>query len=118
MSRCVCGHVDEAHRHYRTGSDCGACGRGVCPWFVDLADRDELHSLMTAGQRIRLAESDAQAHRIIANLIEFTPGYRARALSLAAAIPLQRRVPTVASELELRRRARTARGRDRDRRRT
>lgn len=113
MSRCVCGHPDETHRHYRPGSDCGACGRGVCPWFVDLADRDEAHAMMTAGQRIRLAESDAAAHQIIASLIEFTPGYRERALALAATIPAQRRVPTVATEMERRRRTRAVRARGR-----
>ena len=25
---CACGHVREAHAHYRRGSDCGACGCG------------------------------------------------------------------------------------------
>jgi len=24
-SRCRCGHVAEAHEHYRAGRDCGAC---------------------------------------------------------------------------------------------
>jgi predicted nucleic acid-binding Zn-ribbon protein len=25
-SHCRCGHVAEAHEHYRPGRDCGACG--------------------------------------------------------------------------------------------
>ena len=27
---CMCGHGQEAHEHYRPGSDCGACGRAAC----------------------------------------------------------------------------------------
>jgi hypothetical protein len=27
---CVCGHSQEAHEHYRPGSDCSACGRAGC----------------------------------------------------------------------------------------
>jgi hypothetical protein len=23
---CLCGHTREAHRHYRSGTDCGLCG--------------------------------------------------------------------------------------------
>lgn len=30
---CTCGHMNEAHQHYRSGSDCGACGRNVCSKF-------------------------------------------------------------------------------------
>ncbi len=30
---CRCGHVYEAHEHYRKGSDCGVCGRDVCAKF-------------------------------------------------------------------------------------
>jgi ethanolamine ammonia-lyase large subunit len=29
-ARCVCGHVKEAHEHYRRGSDCGICGSAIC----------------------------------------------------------------------------------------
>lgn len=32
-SSCACGHTGEAHQHYRSGSDCGACGRDVCAKF-------------------------------------------------------------------------------------
>lgn len=31
---CACGHSAEVHEHYRRGSDCGACGRSVCPRYV------------------------------------------------------------------------------------
>jgi hypothetical protein len=30
---CWCGHEREYHRHYRNGTDCGTCGRAVCPRF-------------------------------------------------------------------------------------
>jgi hypothetical protein len=30
---CLCGHGAPAHEHYRTGSDCGACGPGGCSVF-------------------------------------------------------------------------------------
>jgi hypothetical protein len=30
---CRCGHVREAHEHYRRGSDCGICGAEVCSAF-------------------------------------------------------------------------------------
>lgn len=30
---CNCGHGGEAHQHYRSGTDCGACGRDVCAKF-------------------------------------------------------------------------------------
>ena len=30
---CVCGHSKDVHEHYRAGSDCGVCGRDVCPRF-------------------------------------------------------------------------------------
>jgi hypothetical protein len=30
---CVCGHTQAAHRHFRTGSDCGNCGAQRCPRF-------------------------------------------------------------------------------------
>src|SRR4051794_12434700 len=31
---CTCGHVREAHEHYRRGSDCGICGRETCQGFT------------------------------------------------------------------------------------
>jgi len=31
--RCACGHLHEAHRHLRPGSDCGACGWSICPAY-------------------------------------------------------------------------------------
>lgn len=27
---CVCGHLYEAHQHYRAGTDCGACAATAC----------------------------------------------------------------------------------------
>ena len=30
VAPCVCGHSEEAHEHYRPGSDCGACGMRSC----------------------------------------------------------------------------------------
>lgn len=90
MTRCVCGHPAETHEHYRQGSDCGACGPGMCPWYIALTDRDRLADLMTAGQRILLAESDAQAHQIIALLAEFQPSYREHLLAMVRRIPAQR----------------------------
>jgi hypothetical protein len=30
---CLCGHPRWTHEHYRRGTDCGTCGRRVCPWF-------------------------------------------------------------------------------------
>lgn len=103
MSRCVCGHPEQTHEHYRHGTDCGECGRGRCPWFIALGDRDKLAGLMTPEQRVALAESDAQAHRIIAHLREFQASAADRARALLATIPAQRRVPTIAHELEIRR---------------
>lgn len=111
MSRCVCGHPVDMHTHYRPGSDCGACGRGVCPAYIALSDRDTRLGDMTATQRIALAEGDARAAQVVANLIEYTPTYRERARALLAAIPRQR-LP-LASELDRRRRLRAARDRDR-----
>ena len=114
MSRCVCGHPADTHTHYRPGADCGACGRGMCPDYIALADRDTRHGEMTATQRILLAESDARAAQVIANLIEHNPAYRERARALFAAIPRQRRAP-LGSELDRRRRIRNERDRDRHR---
>lgn len=114
MTRCVCAHPADAHIHYRRGTDCGACGRGRCPGYIPLAERDIRYGEMTASQRILLAESDARAAQVIANLIEYTPSYRDRALMLAATIPMQRRAPTIASELDARRAARTAQRQGRD----
>lgn len=28
--RCLCGHVQEAHEHYRKGTDCPLCEPGQC----------------------------------------------------------------------------------------
>ena len=102
MTRCSCGHQDEVHQHYRDGSDCSICGRGVCGSFIDLADRDRLYAVMTAGQRIRLAESDAHLYKNLAALAEFNPGYRDR-LARLRTIPGQRYAPTIRHELEVRR---------------
>jgi hypothetical protein len=30
---CACGHIREAHQHFRRGSDCGVCGRVGCRRF-------------------------------------------------------------------------------------
>jgi hypothetical protein len=30
---CVCGHSEAAHRHFRSGSDCGSCGAKLCSRF-------------------------------------------------------------------------------------
>lgn len=106
MSRCVCGHPADVHTHYRAGLDCGECGRGRCPWFADLARRDELYDELTPAQQVALARSDAHFERNLRLLAEFTPNYRARAAQLRS-IPAQRRRPTVAHEMELRRVART-----------
>jgi hypothetical protein len=27
---CACGHAQEAHEHYRPGTDCGTCGAAQC----------------------------------------------------------------------------------------
>ena len=27
---CVCGHNNDAHQHFRAGTDCSLCGAGVC----------------------------------------------------------------------------------------
>lgn len=35
--RCRCGHVREAHRHYRPGSDCAHCA-GACARYRPLID--------------------------------------------------------------------------------
>jgi hypothetical protein len=32
-SVCACGHPQEAHEHYRRGSDCGICGAVQCASF-------------------------------------------------------------------------------------
>ncbi|WP_344420691.1 hypothetical protein [Pseudonocardia ailaonensis] len=36
---CTCGHAEEAHEHYRAGSDCGACGPEVCAAFAPKGER-------------------------------------------------------------------------------
>lgn len=30
-----CGCPEEAHEHYRAGTDCGRCGRDKCPNFTN-----------------------------------------------------------------------------------
>lgn len=30
---CACGHPKNFHEHYRYGTDCGYCGRIVCPRY-------------------------------------------------------------------------------------
>ena len=29
----TCGCPQQRHEHYRNGTDCGSCGRAVCPRF-------------------------------------------------------------------------------------
>ena len=29
-SACICGHLYEAHQHYRAGTDCGTCAATTC----------------------------------------------------------------------------------------
>ncbi|BBG04068.1 MULTISPECIES: hypothetical protein [Pseudonocardia] len=37
---CACGHPEEMHEHYRSGTDCGACGARACGSFrLDGDDR-------------------------------------------------------------------------------
>jgi hypothetical protein len=33
-SACTCGHIAEAHEHYRRGSDCAICGERTCGAYV------------------------------------------------------------------------------------
>ncbi|MCW2528542.1 MAG: hypothetical protein JWM76_3402 [Pseudonocardiales bacterium] len=35
---CVCGHIAEAHEHYRRGSDCAICGAATCSTYVAVGD--------------------------------------------------------------------------------
>lgn len=38
---CSCGHPEEMHEHYRSGTDCGACGSRACGSFrLESADGD------------------------------------------------------------------------------
>lgn len=30
---CRCGHLRDVHEHLRAGSDCGTCGRQLCPAY-------------------------------------------------------------------------------------
>jgi hypothetical protein len=39
--RCRCGHLRNAHKHYRRGSDCGLCG---CPRFRAVINRSARES--------------------------------------------------------------------------
>jgi hypothetical protein len=51
---CRCGHVADAHEHFRPGSDCGACGRVACPAYredVLEVDADALDSVATTWLR-------------------------------------------------------------------
>lgn len=32
--QCQCGHLAEAHEHYRKGTDCGVCGTASCGAFT------------------------------------------------------------------------------------
>jgi hypothetical protein len=34
MRYCVCGHENSAHRHYRSGSDCGLCECKIFIWAI------------------------------------------------------------------------------------
>lgn len=31
---CTCGHMLDTHQHFRPGTDCGECGKVVCPAFT------------------------------------------------------------------------------------
>lgn len=44
---CRCGHAEDAHKHWRPGSDCGACGATEC---------------------IRYQPADSRTHRLRARL--------------------------------------------------
>jgi len=56
--RCRCGHLRNAHQHYRSGSDCGLCG---CPRFRAVINRSAREShratlryvQQATGQRVR-----------------------------------------------------------------
>ncbi|GAA4556670.1 hypothetical protein [Pseudonocardia xishanensis] len=50
---CLCGHVAEAHEHYRAGDDCGACGAEVCSHYraADAAAEPEKGLLARLGLR-------------------------------------------------------------------
>lgn len=40
-SRPGCGCPEETHRHYRSGRDCGTCGRKTCPGYRPPRPRDQ-----------------------------------------------------------------------------
>ena len=84
MIRCVCGHPASTHQHYRNGTDCGDCGRWVCPRYVALNRRDS--DALTPAQRVALAESDAHVYRNLSLLADY-----ARAHPERPRIPAQRR---------------------------
>lgn len=54
---CRCGHPRDIHLHYRDGTDCGRCGRDVCPTYrrphTKLADaaNQRLHRLLALIRR-------------------------------------------------------------------
>ena len=44
---CRCGHPTAAHEHHRPGSDCGACGAGVCRRYRPARARRDVDTLRT-----------------------------------------------------------------------
>jgi hypothetical protein len=94
VTRCWCGHTEDTHRHYREGSDCGACGAGEC---IVYAPRS-LSCPVT--HHLAAARSDAHFWSNYAALVPFAS---TSARIARATIPGQREVRTIAGELEARR---------------
>lgn len=46
---CVCGHGENAHEHYRSGTDCSLCVAGNCRKFrmlsIDIKAAEPAHTL-------------------------------------------------------------------------
>ncbi len=51
---CRCGHTAGAHRHWRQGRDCGACGQLHCPRFRRRRRRDPASQHWTAAGVLHL----------------------------------------------------------------
>lgn len=84
MPRCWCGHGHDAHKHYRPGNECGACGWQMCHEYAP-RDRD-----MPDSHRLVAAMSDAHAMANLAALMPFAVSTRPPP---PLPIPAQRKPP-------------------------
>lgn len=101
---CLCGHVRDAHEHYRPGMDCGACGAVKCPRFqpapapAPVAADDDLDSCVRPGPSPTL--EDMRAYGLAAELTVWSgiDYHRTGCLRLAYHIRIDPRCLTVETQ--------------------